>query len=155
MLAEPVEVIIGVGTHSHTHTAAVLDVRTGGVLARATVTADPDGYAALVELADQRPSIAASPSRTTPDIQGFGERIRTFSERAFQADYEAQSAPSAAALSRASVQGVPPHVLKRVGDAAMTLVAAGRREPAPAPGGHLDRGTTLRPECPGRGRCGP
>src|SRR5687768_15052404 len=53
MLAELVEVVIGVDTHKHTHTAAVLDVRTGGVLARATVTADPDGYGRLVALAEQ------------------------------------------------------------------------------------------------------
>lgn len=53
MLTELVEVVIGVDTHSQTHTAAVLDARTGGVLARATVTADPDGYAELVALAEQ------------------------------------------------------------------------------------------------------
>ena len=33
MLAELVEVVIGVDTHRDTHTAAVLDARTGGVLA--------------------------------------------------------------------------------------------------------------------------
>ena len=43
MLADLVEVVIGVDTHSQTRTAAVVDARTGGVLARATVTADPDG----------------------------------------------------------------------------------------------------------------
>ena len=43
MLAELVEVVIGVDTHAQTHTAAVLDASTGGVLARATVSADPDG----------------------------------------------------------------------------------------------------------------
>jgi transposase len=53
MLAELVEVVIGVDTHKDTHTAAVVDVRTGGVLARATVAADPDGYAELVALAEQ------------------------------------------------------------------------------------------------------
>jgi transposase len=52
MLAELVEVVIGVDTHSQTHTAAVVDARTGGVLARATVTADPDGYAALLAVAE-------------------------------------------------------------------------------------------------------
>ena len=44
MLAKLIEVVIGVDTHKHTHTAAVLDARTGGVMARATVPADPDGY---------------------------------------------------------------------------------------------------------------
>ena len=45
MLAELVEVVIGVDTHADTHSAAVLDVRTGGVLARSrsapTSTATP------------------------------------------------------------------------------------------------------------------
>ena len=59
MLADLVEVVIGVDTHSKTHTAAVLDVRTGGVLARATVPADPDGYAELLALAEQHLGLRA------------------------------------------------------------------------------------------------
>src|SRR4051794_18350398 len=59
MLADLVEVVIGVDTHSQTHTAAVVDARTVGVLARATVSADADGYAALVELADQHSGLRA------------------------------------------------------------------------------------------------
>jgi transposase len=59
MLADVVEVVIGVDTHKDTHTAAVLDARTGGVLARTTVPADPDGYAALVELAEEHSGLRA------------------------------------------------------------------------------------------------
>ncbi len=59
MLAELVEVVIGVDTHSQTHTAAVVDARTGGVLARATVSADPDGYAELVAVAEQHSGLRA------------------------------------------------------------------------------------------------
>lgn len=59
MLAELVEVVIGVDTHKDTHTAAVVDARTGGVLARATVPADPDGYAELVALAEQHSALRA------------------------------------------------------------------------------------------------
>jgi transposase len=59
MLAELVEVVIGVDTHAQTHTAAVLDARTGGVLARATVPADPDGYAQLAQLAEQHSGLRA------------------------------------------------------------------------------------------------
>jgi transposase len=59
MLAELVEVVIGVDTHSQTHTAAVVDARTGGVLARATVPADPDGYAQLSALAEQHSGLRA------------------------------------------------------------------------------------------------
>src|SRR4051812_754285 len=53
MLAELVEVVIGVDTHSQTHTAAVVDARTGAVLAHVTLPADPDGYAELVARAEQ------------------------------------------------------------------------------------------------------
>jgi len=59
MLAELVEVVIGVDTHSQTHTAAVVDARTGAVLARKTVAADPDGYAELVALAEQQAGLRA------------------------------------------------------------------------------------------------
>ncbi|MFI6332985.1 IS110 family transposase [Micromonospora chersina] len=57
MLAELVEVVIGVDTH--THTAAVLDARTGAVLDRATVDADPDGYAQLLSFAERRSGLRA------------------------------------------------------------------------------------------------
>ncbi len=58
-LAEVVEVVIGVDTHTDTHTAAVVHARTGAVLARATVTADPDGYDALLALAEDHPGLRA------------------------------------------------------------------------------------------------
>ena len=51
-LREVVDVVIGVDTHMHTHTAAVVDTRTGGVLDELTVEATADGYAQLVEFAD-------------------------------------------------------------------------------------------------------
>ncbi|WP_051738402.1 IS110 family transposase [Pseudonocardia halophobica] len=50
MLAELVEVVIGVDTHKDTHSAAVLAAGTGAVLAEITVCADPDGYTALLAL---------------------------------------------------------------------------------------------------------
>ncbi|MFE9187807.1 IS110 family transposase [Micromonospora haikouensis] len=59
MLADLVEVVIGVDTHKDTHTAALLDTRTGGVLARITVTTAPDGYAQLVALAEQHSGLRA------------------------------------------------------------------------------------------------
>jgi transposase len=59
MLAELVEVVIGVDTHKDTHTAVVLEARTGAVLARATVAANPDGYAELVALAEQHAGLRA------------------------------------------------------------------------------------------------
>jgi transposase len=51
-LAEVVDVVIGVDTHKHTHTAAVVAAGTGGELEVLTGPADPDGYAAFVDLAD-------------------------------------------------------------------------------------------------------
>jgi transposase len=59
MLAELVEVVIGVDTHADTHTAAVLDARTGAVLARATISTDPDGYAELLTLAEAHSGLRA------------------------------------------------------------------------------------------------
>jgi ketosteroid isomerase-like protein len=55
MLAELVEVVIGVDTHKHTHPAAVILSATGAVLAERTVSADPAGYTELIALADQHP----------------------------------------------------------------------------------------------------
>ena len=51
MLAELVEVVIGVDTHKDTHTAAVVAASTGAVLGQTTVTANPAGYDGLLELA--------------------------------------------------------------------------------------------------------
>jgi transposase len=53
MLADSVEVVIGVDTHKQTHTAAVVTAATGAMVAQATVPATPDGYRQLLELADQ------------------------------------------------------------------------------------------------------
>jgi hypothetical protein len=43
-LREVVDVIIGVDTHVHTHSAAVLDAATGGVLGEINVETTPEGY---------------------------------------------------------------------------------------------------------------
>jgi transposase len=59
MLAELVEVVIGVDTHKHTHTAAIVQAATGAVLARLAVSADPDGYTELQALAEQHSGLRA------------------------------------------------------------------------------------------------
>lgn len=59
MLAETVDVVIGVDTHKHTHTAAVVVAATGAAVDEATVDTDPDGYAALVEMADRHSGLRA------------------------------------------------------------------------------------------------
>ena len=48
-LREVVDVVIGVDTHVHTHSAAVVDAATGGVLDEVTVEATAEGYAELLE----------------------------------------------------------------------------------------------------------
>ncbi|WP_107768546.1 IS110 family RNA-guided transposase [Nocardioides terrigena] len=58
-LREVVDVVIGVDTHVHTHSAAVVDARTGGVLDEITVEATADGYDQLVEFADQHAALRA------------------------------------------------------------------------------------------------
>jgi transposase len=59
MLAEDVEVVIGVDTHRDTHTAAVVIAATGAAVDEATVCTTPDGYAELVALADRHSSSRA------------------------------------------------------------------------------------------------
>lgn len=59
MLAEVVDVVIGVDTHKHTHTAAVTVASTGAAVAELTVDTDPDGYAELVALADGHSGLRA------------------------------------------------------------------------------------------------
>ena len=55
MLADQVDVVIGVDTHKHTHTAAVVTAVTGAALETATVPTDTTGYRTLVELAVRHP----------------------------------------------------------------------------------------------------
>lgn len=58
-LTELVEVVIGVDTHVDTHTAAVVNARTGGAIAELTVEATADGYAELVAFADEHSGLRA------------------------------------------------------------------------------------------------
>ena len=54
MLADLVELVIGVDTHKHTHTAAVVVAATGAVIQQVTVPAAPAGYRHLLKLASQQ-----------------------------------------------------------------------------------------------------
>ena len=53
MLADLVELVIGVDTHKHTHTAAVVQAVSGAVVEQATVPATLTGYRQLLRLADR------------------------------------------------------------------------------------------------------
>jgi transposase len=55
MLADTVELVIGVDTHKDTHTAAVVQAVRGAVLDQATVPATPAGYQQLLQLAARQP----------------------------------------------------------------------------------------------------
>ena len=55
MLADLVELVIGVDTHKHTHTAAVVTAATGAVVEQTTVPATPAGYRQLLALVEQQP----------------------------------------------------------------------------------------------------
>jgi transposase len=59
MLAELVDVVIGVDTHKHTHTAAVIVAATGAATDDLTVPTDLDGYAELVALAERHSGLRA------------------------------------------------------------------------------------------------
>ena len=52
MLADQVEVVIGVDTHKFTHTAVVVMAKTGAAVAERTVDTDPNGYLALLDMAN-------------------------------------------------------------------------------------------------------
>lgn len=52
-LTDLADVVIGVDTHVQTHSAAVLDARTGAVLEEATVAATGPGYAELLEVCEE------------------------------------------------------------------------------------------------------
>ncbi len=58
-LREAVDVVIGVDTHVQTHSAAVVDAATGGVLDEITVEATADGYSDLVEFANNHAMLRA------------------------------------------------------------------------------------------------
>ena len=53
MLAESVDAVIGVDTHTDTHTASLID-RTGREIAITTVEASPEGYTGLLDWATQQ-----------------------------------------------------------------------------------------------------
>jgi transposase len=74
-LADVVDVVIGVDTHKHTHTAAVVAARTGARLEAVTATTDPDGYAQLVAMADR---YHAARVWAIEGTGGYGAGLRRF-----------------------------------------------------------------------------
>ncbi len=68
MLADPVDVVIGVDTHLDRHTIAVVTALTGTLVADRDITSDRAGYAAAVAFADQH----AAGSRRAWAVEGSG-----------------------------------------------------------------------------------
>src|SRR4051794_19581407 len=58
-LRDVVDAVIGVDTHVNSHSAAAVDTATGGVLDEITVEATPEGYAELVEFANNHATLRA------------------------------------------------------------------------------------------------
>src|SRR5699024_2736095 len=52
-LTDIAEIVIGVDTHVDTHTAAIVETATGGVLAEITVPTTSAGYQELLEVAEE------------------------------------------------------------------------------------------------------
>lgn len=74
-LAAVVDVLIGVDTHEHTHTAAVVVAAcTGGELDVLTASARPDGYAAFVEFGGVRPIPASTGQTVHHRLNRYGDR---------------------------------------------------------------------------------
>ena len=55
ILADTVDIVIGVDPHKHNHTAAVVAADTGKHHGSFTAASDPDGFAELVAFADEHP----------------------------------------------------------------------------------------------------
>lgn len=70
-LREVVDVVLGVDTHVHSHSADAVDAATGGVLDEITVEVTTEGYAALVEFANNHAALerrgqSREPAATAP-----------------------------------------------------------------------------------------
>jgi len=67
MLADELDYVIGVDPHRDTHSLAVVDVRSGGVVFEATAVADGEGYESVLRLANQH-----APGRRAFAVEGTG-----------------------------------------------------------------------------------
>src|SRR5215208_4308437 len=75
MLADLVDVVIGVDTHKHTHTLAIVTAATGAVVNQATVAATTAGYQQLRALATQQPGQRVCAIESTG---GYGAGLTRF-----------------------------------------------------------------------------
>jgi transposase len=91
-LADHVDVVIGVDTHKHAHTAAVVS-STGGVLDGQTVASTDEGYRSLLALADGHPGRRAWAIEGTASYgAGLARFLRDRGERVVEVDRPRRSA---------------------------------------------------------------
>jgi hypothetical protein len=87
MLADRVDVVIGVDTHKHTHTATVVRSVTGAALETVTVPTDVTGYEHLVELADRYPGVRVWAIEGTGTYgAGLTRHLHACGEQVFELD---------------------------------------------------------------------
>jgi transposase len=160
-LAEVVDVVIGVDTHKHTHTAAVVSAGTGGELQILTAPADPDGYAAFVELADAHSGLRAWAIESTGGYgAGLARHLRELGEWVIELDrpdrparrHGAKSDPlDAVRAAREALSRTKLAEPRAAGDrAALSVLLAGRRsaiEAATVAQRQLHALVTAAPEC--------
>src|SRR3982750_1033591 len=85
-LREVVDVVIGVDTHVQTHSAAVVDAATGGVLDEITVEATAEGYAELVEFANNHAMLRWAIEGTGGHGAGLSRHLLEMSEIVIELD---------------------------------------------------------------------
>jgi transposase len=98
MLADPLDVVIGVDTHKDTHTAAVVSL-TGAVLDHVTVPADPKGYRRLIAFADRHQGRLWAIEGTGSFGAGLTTALLARSERVVEVDRPERPARRAGAKS--------------------------------------------------------
>jgi transposase len=100
MLADQVDIVIGVDTHKYTHTGAVVMAKTGAALEDRTVPVGPDGYQELLELAERYSVLRAWAVEGTGSYGAGLTRFLTFrGERVIELDRPKRPARRAGAKS--------------------------------------------------------
>ena len=94
MLADQVDIVIGVDTHKHTHTGAVIVAATGAAIDGVTVPTDSTGYAELVSMADRHSTRRAWSIEGTGSYgAGLTRHLVLLGERVVELDRPGRPAP--------------------------------------------------------------
>jgi transposase len=92
MLADQIDVVIGVDTHKHTNTAAVVRASTGGVLDEATLPTTPAGHEELLALARSHGPLRAWAIEGTSSYgSGLTRFLRSHDEWVFELERPTRS----------------------------------------------------------------